>query len=202
VVILENDSRDATRLALEGWSSKDPEHVRIFGDDCGQVKFGPTRDMTRMDWMALLRNRLRLACLEQSPQADYVVFLDLDLGGQWSVHGLANTLSYHDWDMMGSNGFKLTQERQWAYYDVWALRWKDNDSPLWPHSVSPWKYHRGASPVLVNSCFGGMGVYRREALEAVAYGSGDCEHVVFHRKLRENGFGRIYMNPSQVVVYS
>jgi hypothetical protein len=33
------------------------------------------------------------------------------------------------------------------------------------------------------------------------YAGGDCEHVTMHRSLREAGHGKIYVNPSQVVIY-
>ncbi len=51
------------------------------------------------------------------------------------------------------------------------------------------------------SCFGGLGVYRMECVKAAAYGGDDCEHVVFHRRLRQLGFDRLYLNPSQIVLY-
>ena len=55
--------------------------------------------------------------------------------------------------------------------------------------------------VPVWSCFGGLGVYRMECFEAAGYGGDDCEHVTFHRALRERGLDRLFLNPSQIVLY-
>lgn len=33
------------------------------------------------------------------------------------------------------------------------------------------------------------------------YGGGDCKHVVLHGEMRQRGFDRLLMNPSQIVVY-
>jgi hypothetical protein len=55
--------------------------------------------------------------------------------------------------------------------------------------------------ISVRSAFGGLGIYRAEALSSAWYGSRDqqgravCEHVVFHRQLRARGFG-LYISPA------
>ena len=55
----------------------------------------------------------------------------------------------------------------------------------------------------VESCFGGLGVYRMACLLACSYGGGgDSEHVVFHDRMRRSGLGRLYLNPSQIVLHS
>jgi hypothetical protein len=53
----------------------------------------------------------------------------------------------------------------------------------------------------VNSCFGGLGLYRAEALLGFSYDGSDCEHVPLHRKLLEGGYEGVYLNPSQIVCY-
>ena len=54
----------------------------------------------------------------------------------------------------------------------------------------------------VESCFGGLGVYRMACLLACSYGDGDSEHVVLHDHMRRSGLGRLYLNPSQIVLHS
>ena len=64
--------------------------------------------------------------------------------------------------------------------------------------------HIGDEPVAVQSCFGGMAIYRGELFEGCEYSSndGDCEHVHLHRCMALNhpkaGF---YMLPSMRLVY-
>jgi hypothetical protein len=63
-------------------------------------------------------------------------------------------------------------------------------------------YLRGESLFPLTSCFGGLGVYRMKAFAAGEYDSGtDIEHVPFHRSMRQNGYGRVFLNPSQITLY-
>ena len=39
------------------------------------------------------------------------------------------------------------------------------------------------------------------AFQAGKYAGGDIEHVAMHRSMREQGFGRLFLNPSQIVHY-
>ena len=41
-----------------------------------------------------------------------------------------------------------------------------------------------------------------KAMKAASYAGGDCEHVVLHRAMRESGFDRLFLNPSQIVLYN
>lgn len=50
---------------------------------------------------------------------------------------------------------------------------------------------RGEPLLPVESCFGGLGLYRMAAFLSAEYGGGDCEHVVFHQRLRRSGFDRL-----------
>ena len=62
---------------------------------------------------------------------------------------------------------------------------------------------RGGPLLPVESCFGGLGVYRMACLRACSYGGDDgLEHVEFHRRLRRSGLGRLFLNPGQLVLHS
>ena len=55
----------------------------------------------------------------------------------------------------------------------------------------------------VDSSFGGVAVYKREALQDVHYIGRDetgvdvCEHVPLHKQIKENGY-KIFINPSLI----
>jgi len=36
---------------------------------------------------------------------------------------------------------------------------------------------------------------------AARYEGGDCEHVPLHREMRRLGYGRLFLNPSQIALY-
>jgi hypothetical protein len=61
---------------------------------------------------------------------------------------------------------------------------------------------RGDALLPVESCFGGLGVYRMACLNAGEYGGGDCEHVIFHNNLRRAGLNQLFLNPNQIVLYT
>ena len=70
----------------------------------------------------------------------------------------------------------------------------------WPTPQAGGK-QTGAPLVPVDSCFGGLAVYRMEAFASGSYAGGDCEHVTFHASLRRAGFGRIFLDPSLLALY-
>lgn len=47
----------------------------------------------------------------------------------------------------------------------------------------------------VTSAFGGMTIYRKEALVSCTYGAYDCEHIAIHDEMIEKGFSRMFINP-------
>jgi hypothetical protein len=97
-------------------------------------------------------------------------------------------------------------------YDAFAFR---NKEFPWAHYQKPKTYweeivpkiqcvHPITSPlVAVDSAFGGIAIYKREKLKGCRYHSimGDCEHIEFHKCLKQNG-GKMFMNPGQFVKYS
>lgn len=204
VVVYENDSRDGTAALLRHWAVRDRRVVALTEhrhDPVNPVQ----RCASRAARMASYRDRCQREILARHRHFDVVIVLDMDLVGGWSEDGVANTFGHDAWDVMGSNGliyrrsgFAVNEVRQ---YDTWAYRDDDSLQPLTSAQVAPLVPERGEPPIRVGSCFGGLGVYRMDAFAAGTYAGGDCEHVTFHRSLRDRGFGRIFLNPSQITVY-
>ena len=46
----------------------------------------------------------------------------------------------------------------------------------------------------MNSAFGGLCLYRREAYLAGVYEGGDCEHVFHHKAMQKAGY-QLFLNP-------
>jgi len=205
-VVYENDSRDDTVGLLERHATEN-ERFQLISESLGRPAWGATRSPERMAHMAAARNRLLAHVLEHDADRDYVIVLDLDLPRGFSYDGFATCFGYEGWDWMGSNGILgpryAGDEKGSFFYDAWAFRWP-GDSVARPfEEVNALSFHRGAPPVPVDSCFGGMAIYRMEAFRSGARYSGrDCEHVGFHAALRERGFGKGYLNPSLISLYS
>jgi hypothetical protein len=139
----------------------------------------------------------------------YIVF-DSDLHSV-SLEGILHSLSYWgQFDAMASNGLKLITkkrkthglhtEKKLIQYDCWA--WREESWDVIPYRNTHHRVPaRGSDLISVWSAFGGMCIYPRAPYETTEYSGEDCEHVKMHKAMREKGFGRIYVNPSQITLY-
>jgi hypothetical protein len=204
VILYENDSTDATKPLLRRWASSNPR-VMVTMEDCHDPANPTTRCLARAERMARYRERCQELVLEHCKDFDATIVLDLDVAGGWSEDGVANSFGQQDWDFIGSNGLIYRREglhiNALRQYDMWALRLDDELAPIPTAQANRHVYHRGEPLVPVTSCFGGMGIYRMEAFRHGRYGADDCEHAIFHRRLIAGGFSRLFLNPSQILVY-
>lgn len=200
VVVYENDSKDLTRMVLQGWQ-RDSPYVHLMGENRDDPVNPPLRCLERAARMAYYRNQVRQEVAQEYTTFPYVIVIDLDLAG-WSLDGLANTFGHDGWDFVGANGLLYQSESAApVHYDAWAWRWHGSYSPVKNSTVNTYIRRRGEPMEQVYSCFGGLGVYRMEAFQKASYSGSDCEHVPLHRKMREAGLGRQFFNPSQLTLY-
>jgi hypothetical protein len=204
VVVYENDSRDNTRSALVRWA-KSNRRVELISEVRGDPVNPTTRSLARADRMAAYRTRCQEAVLASCAGFDATIVLDFDILGGFSSDGIASSFGQPGWDFVGANGLicrrhglRMNALRQ---YDTWALRFDPKLTPLSTSVAGGLVYERGGPLVPVTSCFGGLGIYTMEAFRAGRYGTDDLEHATFHRSLRAAGFGRLFLNPNQLVIY-
>lgn len=204
VLIYENDSTDETKSILRQWASSN-RRVHVTSEDCSDPINPTTRCLHRIERMARYRTRCQDAVRSLYPDYDFTIVLDLDVAGGWSEDGVANSFGHDAWDFVGSNGLIYRREalefNALRQYDMWALRFDDALTPLPTRDACRYLFRPGEPLVPVTSCFGGLGIYRMEAFRHGRYEPSDCEHVTFHRSLIEAGFRRLFLNPSQVLVY-
>ena len=202
VVLFENDSVDGSRRFLSDWRSANPR-VDYIAEETGIQRFPQVRSLRRAKWMADCRNRVRDRVLEKHGDANFVIVFDADLAGGWSYDGVAHTFGGTEWDAVGSYGVLWAPgAAELRHYDVWAFRPAKNTAARKMIDHSKLQLGRGEPLLPVESSFGGLSIYRMECLRAAEYGGEDCEHVVFHDRLREKGLNRIFLNPNQIVLYS
>jgi len=149
-------------------------------------------------------------------RVDYVIVIDPDITGGWSYDGIAHSFCKPDWDFVGSNSILYQQLEvedeilyRRLYFDSWAYRELSHLEPHKMATINQLEFHRGRSLIKLRSCFGGVGIYRSECLRDVEYGatqhdSGlvDCDHPFLHNQMLDKGFDKIYLNPSQITLYS
>lgn len=210
-VFFENDSVDRTAALLQAFDRK---HNR------GLVRSYPDLEATmpkRTERLALLRNTCidEIFADERLSQFEFLIILDLD-GVNESIDK-KRLMELMDLDTPQWTAVFANQSEQ--YYDIWALRhpnWSPDD--CWkrvrerPEGMS----HEEAEEEFVNkrrirldpkegfirvqSAFGGLGLYRLQALQGCRYigvddaGNEICEHVSFHETLDAGG-GELFIDP-------
>jgi len=201
----ENDSTDGTDSYLDSWAKDRPwatiEHATLHRPD--YRGFEPERTVA----LAEYRNRCRLWVEHTHPDADYVIVLDMDPHGGFSIDGVMNSIGWLG-KLQPHAGCMASQsllievvngELQFAHYDAFAARlnwWEDRREKMtyiWFHAML---LPVGSPPIRFNSAFGGLAVYEGKAFLApgVHYSGGDCEHVGLHKTMKDAGYD-LYLNP-------
>lgn len=210
VLIIESDSTDDTLAMLADMATKSAQFRYISLGRLDQQL------PTRTERLAHCRNTYISAVREDPRYADVDYILVSDLDGMNDL--LSATAIGSCFDVQEDWGV-LTANQDGHYYDIWALRhpdWSPDDclrlldrlEPLFGHETARdiAVYSRqvcisaNAPPIAVQSAFGGLALYTRNALLAGGYAACDenglevCEHVPHHRKIGAAGYG-IYINP-------
>lgn len=212
-LIVESDSDDDSRLQLANLAQRiERFEVRHLGTLRDRIPL-------RTERLAFCRNSYlsEIRAAERYRGVDYVLAVDLDgLTGALTPAGIGSCWERDDWDVCTAN-------QRGPYYDMWTLRhpfWSPND--CWEQvrimmsmgvsreeAVSAAVYSRmvtvpeDAAWIEVESAFGGLAIYRRDAFVCGAYsglsadGEEVSDHIALHRDLRELGF-RIFINPRLV----
>lgn len=211
VLILENDSYDETKSILQNWNPKNIDyHLDSF--NLGMPKLGQDKDLRRAKGMCSLRNYLRDWFVSSKCKTDYVIVVDMDLSGGFSLEGILNSLGHDDWDCIGSNSITYDvyegQLRR-LYYDTWGLRFTGDVTQQPGDRLNILKFYRGDKLIPVWSAAGGLILYTNKCFshEYARYkpindrGKIECDHVSFATSLRTYGFRKFYLNPSQITLY-
>lgn len=152
--------------------------------------------------------KYRNICLEWArsncSDFDYALVLDLDADLGFSINGIYNSISWLNKikDSAGMGSYSLILEnKKIKHYDIFALRLKSwlasSEKPSsYEDMLSSYNPEIGSEPSSFYSCFGGLAVYKMKVFLQGCYdGSIGCEHVLFHKSLRDKGYN-MYLNPS------
>lgn len=205
VFIYENDSSDNTYQVFKTCSD-----FTILSEKRNPPPFTDPKGFDRRHYMAMARNEYLKYAKQyvKTNHVDFLIILDLDLLGGWSYHGVLNSIGQPDWDVIGSNGiyYRPTNRPEHPhtrlFYDTWAFRYLDKPEPADDKQLNLLRFNRGEPLIKVNSCFGGLAIYRPQFLhENIWYNDYDCDHPTLHNKLVERGY-EIFLNPSQITLYN
>jgi cellulose synthase/poly-beta-1,6-N-acetylglucosamine synthase-like glycosyltransferase len=195
VLIYENDSTDDTKKLLKKY---DNEYNIVSLDDNEPYLVG--MENRRTTNLAKYRNYCLDWVKKHNRNHDYTIVLDLDADGGFSIDGILNSIFWlNNLPQAGGIGsyslcIELNQGKlNIAHYDSFAARLN-----CWENMGNEWfsclYLLTGSDPFLMNSCFGGLGIYKTESYLSGFYEGWDCEHVTFHKNLCKNNW-KIYLNP-------
>ena len=227
VFIYENDSTDNTKTILLKYN-RHPFIIvcedGIQNDYLEAFKAGKdTTNELRCNILSQCRNKY----LEyiNSTNYDYACIVDLDLKGGWSYDGFFDSIAIinekQDTACVSSYGIlseytntKPLEEKDghnYLMYDSLAFRPYNYEKPLSYMVQSQFNFmhtQRGNGPLLVNSNFNGLAIYKTPYLKNKKYSIRknpnnpvDCDHVMMHEQIRHSG-GKILLNPNLIVSYS
>ena len=170
VVLYENDSIDRTVEFLFDWQAAN-SHVTVISEVLGAPQYPSARSLDRAAWMAACRNRCRELAVREFPDFEIAIALDMDLAGGWSFDGVAHTFGNQDWDFVGSYGVRRRLKKKpddpaYVHADLWAFRPASGMSPYEPPHLHKLSVTRGQPLLPVESCFGGLGIYRMDCLRS------------------------------------
>ncbi|MEI6056473.1 MAG: hypothetical protein WCR55_10500 [Lentisphaerota bacterium] len=212
VAVYENNSTDTlTKQYLELYKSNPNCNIISENNSTGPAITGrkPTsqalHDQTRFIKMAMFRNQLKKQIYDlsqnhyESTEDLLVLICDGDLSLGISPRGILQCLNY-DFDAI----FPYTYENCiWLhYYDTLAYESSEGYRILGncPKSLAPLfkkSYLRKIKGIhLVNSAFGGAGLYKWNAFSSSNYNEDgkDCEHIDFHSSMRLAGYNKLFIN--------
>lgn len=210
--LVESNSTDDTKQVLLRLSKSDPAFRFVSITEMRQEK-------SRIPGMALARNTYleELRVNTEYSDCNYVVVADFNqLNDLIDANAIDSCFSRDDWDVVCAN-------QDGPYYDIWALRhplWSPNDcwqelEFLKKHIKFPEralfaavqsrmiKIPKNSDWIEVESAFGGLAIYKREAMLGSEYSAFDdsgritCEHVPFNLRMRSQN-KKIFINPALI----
>lgn len=209
VILFENDSSDTTKMILKYWSHINPK-IKIISKNFHNVK------RPSIKFMAEARNYyVNELNKEEYDAFDLVIPVDMDMKYGIDIRGIQDSFSKaHQWDVVCSNGISNSKGEM---HDAFAFRSEEfpyspkeygekYNKNYWDFRGNISKMQRVYNPegdlVKVNSCFGGLAIYKKSLFKECDYDSdGDCEHVFLHKCMKSKYDARIFMNPAQIIRY-
>jgi len=215
IVVVENGSRDKTRVILNNWAdSCSSLHIidgKVPGEEnASDTNANPYYSFKRVSRLAALRNQYLDFLKAQAVAPDFVLVLDFDVD-RISLEGVLDSFTREaDWDVATAYGYSLSPTLQERYHDTYAL------VPLGEENILQletglkaiqrnWKQDIASSELVrVYSAFGGLAIYKYKQIIDLRYTvcpNGDervearCEHFSIANELQNNGYQRIVINP-------
>lgn len=200
--VYENDSTDGTAEWIRDLATR-RDDVRLLSEQGYRPAMAEGRDSEwRYERMAACRNRCLELARQHAPNADYAVVLDIDFAdfGQVDIAAAVREIDelHPGWQALCGSG--LSQRDLGVYGPVMRVVPTRGSLPVRLYDIAAMQTGDGEQdalaaaamagpafdpPVRVRSAFGGIAVYKPEALYPLHYEGWDCEHVCLHRRMQD-----------------
>lgn len=174
VIIYENNSTDNTKSLMRDWAKKD-SHLIYISEQLSSRRLAKESSMqinNRYEKIARARNIVLDVAMKKSfDDYKYVIWADLDFLEPWDIASTVDTILHpqQEWDAVLAYGaYDLlalrSPELPIGFELVGATYWKQLDELKQQFILDPngpWKK--------VYSAFGGMGIYKRDAMRGCRY---------------------------------
>lgn len=225
VFVYENDSTDGTKKLLKEWAERHPSIVNISLNNNIHVPASPASpdgvnpffSRKRIEKMVFLRNQYLNYVEESGWDGDYLMIVDLDVVELCAKTILESFQTSLEWDAVSAYGYSLSPKLRERYHDTYAYRKKTvaYSEPQTEHDIfgsqDDFKSYRLSESLLpVSSAFGGLAIYRWEAIKGLRYelepNDDDrvevyCEHRSIYRQMYERGYCNFFINPCMRIKY-
>lgn len=226
ISIFENDSKvssgDDTAKVLTEWGQKHKDNSHIVCEELNWGRIGGTRP-NRTNRLAQHRNKCLTHLHKNFRHFDYMLVLDWDLRGGFSINGISHSIAMFE-DLDGCAAITANSlNGSTKYYDAFAYRDTGHFGRYNKSILHAARRHGGrtigSEMVQIGSGFNALGIYDVKKLcDAIdkegpssgnadslkfgnLYGDGkNCEHVRLHAALHVCGYS-VWLNPSLVVHY-
>lgn len=226
VFVYENDSTDKSKDVLKAWQDSDPLHVFISLNNTDASKTIPSAkevgivnpffSKRRINKMVSLRNYYMDYIESNHWSADYLMVVDLDVASLNLEPIMSSFKSDIEWDAVTAFGYSLSPKLRRRYHDTYALtEYGDEGNPQTENKIIDLadKYGKLKATdgwVRVFSGFGGLAIYRFEAIKGLHYQLIEnddnrvevrCEHFSLYKQMAERGYDKVYINPAMTLKY-
>ncbi len=224
VVVLENNSKDNTKEILQGWSAKNNKvHIFLYDFDESKYKAIPADEgyfkyfqLNKLQKYYDYRNVLLEKVESIGYDSDYSMLIDMDVAGIDVKGAITSFGSDISWDAVTANGYSLSPGLRRRYHDTFALcehgmeGWKQTIQMVEDYKEIFNFLRKGQPFIRVFSAFGGIAIYRTEAIKGLRYepvinNYGQiqvrCEHFALYKAMAEKGYDKVFINPNMEVHY-
>ncbi|MCQ2095118.1 MAG: hypothetical protein MJY59_00030 [Bacteroidaceae bacterium] len=224
IAVLENNSIDDTKDVLRRWAASDRK-VHVSVNDFDETKYGeievdyssaPHFRLAKIQKYVDYRNRLFDLVDSMDFEHDYLIVVDLDVA-RIDAEGVMTSFGYAgEWDAITANGYSHSVLLRRRYHDTYPLCEYGRESlpqridELYDYRSMFAPLRKGMPFVRVFSAYGGLAIYRRQAVKGLRYkaiaNSGEgiqtrCEHFSICLQMAENGYDKVFINPNMEILY-